>query len=362
MRTAALVAILLLAAAVGGNAAEGIPVEGAFLERLDSETNEAAAEIVAALRERNAELFRDGAPPVDIGVFPVFFSDGGVLELGRIAQTRMIAALAGQAGVNVMGEMAFLNAGYAVKGTFTPPVQGVVEFTWILERRAGDIHSDFKTLHSASVRLRLPGDAASRRNLLLYIQKPEGASDLPDLNVPLLEVAVEVAALRKERGEKKEIALPDGGWLAADDQFRVCLKPNTDCYAYVFLRDSAGELYSLFPAPGIGLSNRLEGGVAHWVPEATREEGVRWFYLDDNQGMETLYMVADYEPIHNVDALLARVSGGEESAEDVEKALGAWAAANHDGGHRRFRVFDGASLRRLGDDFSLVRKFTIEHR
>lgn len=348
-------------------ASEGARRHGAnpnssFLERFNDAVADAAVELVAGL-VRNESVLTNPDVAVDIGVFPVALSDGGVLEIGRLARAQITEALQKTPGIHVMGELAYLNAPYAVKCTVSLPVQGMIDLAWTVESRDGDVSMDYRTVATANSRIRLPGDPASTRNLLLYVKRPEGKPELPVVDVPLLRVGVDISAVRLANGKAtEEIALSNGGWLASDDQFRVCLTPNTDCHAYIFIRDSAGDLYSLFPSPGVGLSNKLEGGIAHWVPEVDRETGVRWFYLDDNPGRETLYIVADYEPIGNVEALLARVAAAGEGEREVEGTLAQWAVQNREESNRRFRVFGGEGTRELEGYFSVIEKFTIEHR
>lgn len=363
MRTACrrvvLCVIFLLFPALNGRGEDAMPVT--FLERFNAAIDEAAAKLLSDLATREPGAFEGGDAPVRLGVFPVIFSDGGIVELGRLAHDRMIFAVKADPHVSVMGEQAFASAPYVLKGTLSPPIQGLVECNWKLESRTGDINFDFQTVASASSRIRLPSDPVSRKNLLLYIKQPAGKADLASVEVPLLKVEMRIEATRKTNSGHEETTLANGDWLGSGDQFRICLIPNTDCHAYIFIRDSAQELYSLFPSPGIELPNRLEGGMAHWIPEADRQIGTRWFYLDDNPGLETLYLVADYEPIGNVETLLRSVSARQSDAE-VTEALRHWAVENGGKENLRFRVFDGEGLRELEERFSLVQKFTIEHR
>lgn len=355
-RMLAAMAIFLLAAtaAVAEERREGV----GFMERFNHAVDTAAQSLMKTLNEKRAEPASPGG--FEIGVFPVAFSDNGVLELGRLARERMVSALGSRSDVSLLAELAAPNAAHVVKGKMSPPVQGAVEIVWTVESRAGDIHFDHRILATASSRIWLPGDQASLDRLLAYVNLPPGKADLARFNVPALAVEMDVAARRRiADAEYEELQLESGGWLRSDDQFRIRLRPNADCHAYVFIRDSLGDLYSLFPSPGIGVPNKLMGGLSYWLPEPDPWEGRRWFYLDENKGTETLFLVASHEAIANIDKLLARVAGGGGDAESV---LEAWAVENRQTDNRRFKVIDNGTLKELGDIFPVVTRFAIAHR
>lgn len=319
----------------------------------------AAATMIKTLREKEPGAF--GETGVDIGVFPVVFSDGGILEIGHMAREAMIASLSGLPGVNVMGELAFVNAPFAVKAKLSPPLQGEMNIGWILESRQGDVDTDFKIVASASSRITLPADAVSRRNILLYVKRPEGKPALPTVDVPLLDVKFKVFVERRTAKGWEKTYIDNGGWLRSGEQFRVSLEPNTDCHAYIVIQDTLGDLYSLFPAPGVAGANRLDGGETRWLPGDDDNGDILWYYLDDNTGVETLYLVADYEPLENIDDFLAWFSG-QSREKRMEGNLDGWSVGDRRRKNVRYQVFDGKTAEAMRTHFPFVKVFEIDHR
>ncbi len=330
-----------------------------FLGKMNQSIEDAAVTMIETLRVKDPDAFSESG--VDIGVFSVMFSDGGILEIGQMAKETMISCLSMLPGVNVMGEHAYVSAPYAIKAKKSPPLQGEMNIAWVLESRQGDMDTDFKIIASAASRIALPADAVSRRNVLLYVKRPEGKAALPSVDVPLLDVNFKVFVERRTSKGWERIFIDNGGWLRSGEQFRISLEPNTDCYAYVVIQDSLGDLYSLFPAPGVRGGNRIDGGEARWLPGSDDKNNPLWYYLDDNTGTETLYLVADYEPIDNIDDFLAWFSG-QSRDKRMESNLEGWTVGENERKNIRYQIFDGKSTEAMREHFPFVKAFEIEHR
>ncbi len=98
--------------------------------------------------------------------------------------------------------------------------------------------------------------------------------------------------------------LHDEMTVFTDDRFRIEFTTNEDCYFYVVLIDSSGELSLLFPHEKIQLSNRCEGG-RHYVLPGT--DAGDWYRLDDVIGQETVVLVGSYDPLADFDHLRGRI-------------------------------------------------------
>ncbi|MBN1837765.1 MAG: DUF4384 domain-containing protein [Spirochaetales bacterium] len=89
--------------------------------------------------------------------------------------------------------------------------------------------------------------------------------------------------------------------LRSGDRFRITLRPETPCCFYVFLHDSQRRLFLLFPEslefrqeePPIGSGYSLPGSDS-------------WYYLDQNRGVETFYLIASPGRLADLEAATRR--------------------------------------------------------
>lgn len=122
-----------------------------------------------------------------------------------------------------------------------------------------------------------------------------------------LRLSMSIVAERVVDGRIEEVIVEDGGTLRSGDTFKVLFRTNEDGYAYVFIYDSQGRIEKLFPNPRTGTDNRILGGRTYTVPP-----GDLWFELDEHTGMETIYVIASYKPVEEVERLLSSIAGGFE--------------------------------------------------
>lgn len=78
------------------------------------------------------------------------------------------------------------------------------------------------------------------------------------------------------------------------DRLRLSLKVTREAYSYVVLYDSKDKAQLLFPLAGIDLSNKLEPKRDYPIPSDD------WVELDQNTGMETLFILASRQPESDV--------------------------------------------------------------
>lgn len=92
----------------------------------------------------------------------------------------------------------------------------------------------------------------------------------------------------------------DGDVLTPRDNYKVLFSVHQACYVYVFQIDSTTKIDIIWPPEGG--SRSTSPGIAVSVPP--RED---WFYLDENTGVEHIYVVASLEPIRKMEELFQSV-------------------------------------------------------
>jgi len=97
--------------------------------------------------------------------------------------------------------------------------------------------------------------------------------------------------------------LTPGSVLHSGDYYKITVKPDEDCYLYIFQADSAGNFVRLFPMKSfngkvVDNFNPLTGGQAYSIPGESQS-----FSLDNNTGTERIYFVALKEPSHALENL-----------------------------------------------------------
>lgn len=111
---------------------------------------------------------------------------------------------------------------------------------------------------------------------------------------------------RFDAGRWTECAVQDGSRLVSGDEVRVMFSASADGYAYVLSKDLRGEVKVLFPSAALAAASRVRLGQVYQAPA----DG-SWLRLEDQAGLDTLYVVASYEPVENLEAI---VEGRDEEA------------------------------------------------
>ena len=62
---------------------------------------------------------------------------------------------------------------------------------------------------------------------------------------------------------------------------------NMHCYMYIIQLDSTGKMDPIFPSSYFSLGNPVEPHIVYSLPPENK-----WFYLDENTGVETIYFIA----------------------------------------------------------------------
>lgn len=102
--------------------------------------------------------------------------------------------------------------------------------------------------------------------------------------------------------------LEDGGELTADDFYGIFFETPVDAWVYVLQQDSTGAISVLFPnADYSDQVNPLTGGTPVWIPKDYNN----WFFLDQNVGRESFFVVASKEQNTALETMLAGDLRGE---------------------------------------------------
>jgi hypothetical protein len=111
-------------------------------------------------------------------------------------------------------------------------------------------------------------------------------------------------------GSYTEVVVNEGSVLRSRDNFQVHVDANRPTYVYVLIYDSQGRATQLFPDAKIDRTELIETGSKAVIPRRDL-----WFWLDDETGTETIYVLASEKPMSDIKGLLAKMV----SADDNEK-------------------------------------------
>jgi hypothetical protein len=166
-----------------------------------------------------------------------------------------------------------------------------------------------------------------------------------------LELSTNVIGQREDPdGNVSEVLVNEGAELQSHDNLQIHFTTNKDAYVYVLIFDSKHNVELLFPDPKIKLANNVKSGVEYTVPSPNE-----WFWLDENAGTETLYVLASETPLEDIQSLIkgmktAGVRQKQELSEQVqekvrslERGIGGISAGRTKG----FRLKDGKVIQNV---------------
>jgi S1-C subfamily serine protease len=113
-------------------------------------------------------------------------------------------------------------------------------------------------------------------------------------------------------GSVSRVTIEEGSVLQSKDKFKVHFETKKDAYVYIIIHDSLNKANLLFPDPRIKLSNNVKANSSHTVPTSEH-----WFWLDENVGIETVYVLASEDPLDNIKALLLAMEDVEEPKQKI---------------------------------------------
>lgn len=96
--------------------------------------------------------------------------------------------------------------------------------------------------------------------------------------------------------------LEEGGVLTADDFYGIYFEPVEDSWVYILQQDSSAAIDVLFPNPDFSdYANPVPAGTAVWIPKDVNN----WFFLDQNIGTESFFVVASKERNQELETIIA---------------------------------------------------------
>lgn len=203
------------------------------------------------------------------------------------------------------------------------------------------------------------------------IKKEDDIAELFEPLVPPTPLQLETALIVQRKTERgyEGVMVRDGDTLYTNDNFKLFIRTNEDCYIYVLMFSSNGKVEKIFPYASINMSNRIQGKQDYFVPPAND-----WYFLDENTGTETIFFIASYEPLRDIDKLLMDMenASAEVQAEEARKAEQNLIAGSRGIGGVRpgatvtVTTSDGKKIEKVSEvvtgKVKVVRKITFQHR
>lgn len=122
----------------------------------------------------------------------------------------------------------------------------------------------------------------------------------PSKQNELIEVDFDIAKQIGGGDSSNVMTLADGDVLTPKDNYKIIFTVSRPCYVYIFQIDSTTKIDIIVPEEGERQSFRP--GETLYAPA-----GDDWFYLDENKGVEHVYLIASVNPILELEELLKSV-------------------------------------------------------
>jgi hypothetical protein len=194
---------------------------------------------------------------------------------------------------------------------------------------------------------------------------------IPAAAVPQpLTLSMNIIGQRKEPdGSYTEVIVREGSVLRSSDHFQLHIETNRTAHVYVLLFDSQGRASQLFPDPKIEQPGFIESGRKIAIPDKDL-----WFWLDEQPGTETVYVLSSEEPMPDIRVLLGKMAKASETDRKqlsreirqrigiVERGVGGVAK----GKTVSYALSDGKTIQKVTDvvagSGAVVRAISFEHR
>jgi len=90
--------------------------------------------------------------------------------------------------------------------------------------------------------------------------------------------------------------------LRTGDRLKFFLQPVSGCHIYLIYYGSQGEMHLLFPTQTSSGNQAVSPSIPHLIPE-----GMDWFSIDNQPGLERFYLLASVEPLSDLENLLMQL-------------------------------------------------------
>jgi hypothetical protein len=99
--------------------------------------------------------------------------------------------------------------------------------------------------------------------------------------------------------------------LASGDRLRIFLKPLDDCYAYLYLHDSQGDLQILFPREAAARPAALVVAGTYALPDIDS-----WYRLDEHPGIEVFYLIVGHDRLPELETRTLALARRDAAAKE----------------------------------------------
>ena len=118
--------------------------------------------------------------------------------------------------------------------------------------------------------------------------------------------------------DSQEFEVREGDTLYSGDRFKIEVGASRDAYVYLIGLHHGGEFQQIFPNPERPANNLVSKGERRVFPE-------RFWYLDENTGTETMFILASRAPVDDLDGILDGIEEGTagfaDPVEMVDRAI-----------------------------------------
>lgn len=124
-----------------------------------------------------------------------------------------------------------------------------------------------------------------------------------DSEVATLLAQVDVVREVNTNGNSSGVAIRNGDTLSADDNYKVQLGCNTECYAYIAQLDATGKMDPILPSNLVSIENPVPANTLISFPSDDT-----WFFLDNNTGVEQIYFIVSRTPREDIELIFKQLS------------------------------------------------------
>ena len=118
-----------------------------------------------------------------------------------------------------------------------------------------------------------------------------------------LTLYVNFVAEQDTKSGWKDLAIHEGDELRSGDGVKIFFEVDRPAHVAVLIFDSTGKGHVLYPSDPKETGKKLAANEQHQLPADQRE----YFFLDQNTGTETLYVVAKIDPLADLQILIAHL-------------------------------------------------------
>ena len=132
-----------------------------------------------------------------------------------------------------------------------------------------------------------------KQNPQLYAAK-EKANETPIFRVPVYNEPLNLKVLPVTKNDDGVVMpVTNDSVLKSGQLFGLAFNADADCYVHVVWWDTQGNVGRLYPNPKLtDGTGEAKAGINYWLPY---KQAKHWYMLDNNEGEETIYLVASRE-------------------------------------------------------------------